>query len=535
MIGLDALSPPRIFTAMSSRRRAALAAAAVFLAASRASAARPLLVCPSPNDDGFGYGGDSYATTAADLNAAAGGSAATTADLSDAAALLGYDGVWVDVRQPDGGTLSTGESDALSAYIATGRRVVLVGGNAAYDSWDASILGLVGGTYGTDLPAAAYATSATTSPVTTGVRSVYARGAGTAVGSPVRLFNSPLATVWGPARNVVVLLGPAILGDQDTAANAPFDNNLARWAAGLAADPTGLWHAPAGGAWRAGASWLNGYMPAVADDAVFNSSSPSTYTVTIDGSVTARMVAVQRDRVTLAGPGTVTVGAALTVAGGGSLSIADGASVAVGGATTVAAGSSLSVAGRLSVSPGSNRLGGLAIVGGQIDLTTAAAVVPAADVATVTAWAATAFAGGRWDGPGLTSSAAAADGRHLSAVGVVRASAGSFDGQPVTTADVLVRATVYGDANLDGVVTAADYTRLDAGSVRRLSGWANGDFNYDGTVDGSDYALADNAFNTGGAATPAAVAAVPEPAAPVAIVATFLATRRRRRSTSPPA
>jgi hypothetical protein len=67
---------------------------------------------------------------------------------------------------------------------------------------------------------------------------------------------------------------------------------------------------------------------------------------------------------------------------------------------------------------------------------------------------------------------------------------------------VLVKYTDYGDANLDGTVNVADYTRLDAGFISggKLTGWFNGDFNYDGVVDGSDYTLMDNAFNmaTGG-------------------------------------
>ena len=151
-----------------------------------------------------------------------------------------------------------------------------------------------------------------------------------------------------------------------------------------------------------------------------------------------------------------------------------------------------------------NRLAGLTIANGHLDVT-ATAVLVACDGATATAWAATGFDGGNWDGPGITSTAAATDPRRLAAVGVVDNGAGlytSFDGQAVTAADVLVRSTVYGDANLDGTVTAADYTRLDAGYVTHLTGWANGDFNYDGTVDGSDYTLIDTVFNTRAAATP---------------------------------
>ena len=134
---------------------------------------------------------------------------------------------------------------------------------------------------------------------------------------------------------------------------------------------------------------------------------------------------------------------------------------------------------------------------GSLDLGGNDLVVRNADVATVPVG----FANGAWTGPGLRSSAAAADAAHTTALGVIQnadngsALLATFDGQAVTAADVVVKYTSYGDANLDGVVTAADYTRADAGFVLGSTGWANGDVNYDGVVDGSDYALIDNAFN----------------------------------------
>ena len=93
---------------------------------------------------------------------------------------------------------------------------------------------------------------------------------------------------------------------------------------------------------------------------------------------------------------------------------------------------------------------------------------------------------------------------------VVTATATTLDGVAVPVGAVLAKVASYGDTNLSGTVDIADYTRIDAGFIGHLGGWANGDFNYDGTVDGSDYTLIDNAFN----AQPAAVA----PAARVAAV-----------------
>ena len=143
--------------------------------------------------------------------------------------------------------------------------------------------------------------------------------------------------------------------------------------------------------------------------------------------------------------------------------------------------------------------------------------------------------GENWGGAGITSSAAAGDTTHTTALGIIQNNQSgttvfktTFDGAPVAPSDILVKYTYFGDANLDGKVDGSDYSLIDAGYVSnkagfigtRLTGWLNGDFNYDGTVDGSDYALIDNSFNVQGstlspdalvATATAEVAAVPSP------------------------
>ena len=145
------------------------------------------------------------------------------------------------------------------------------------------------------------------------------------------------------------------------------------------------------------------------------------------------------------------------------------------------------------------RLGGLSLAAAaSFDLGTGALIFDGVAPAAVSALIATAFAGGAWTGPGLTSSAAVADSGRLTAVGLLANTAGiytTFDGQPVSTTSVLVRHTYYGDANLDGRVDVADYTRIDAGFLIGGTGWLDGDYNRDGRVDASDYTLMDNAFN----------------------------------------
>jgi hypothetical protein len=160
--------------------------------------------------------------------------------------------------------------------------------------------------------------------------------------------------------------------------------------------------------------------------------------------------------------------------------------------------------------------------------------------------------GANWQGSGgITSSNAAANSSHLTALGVVQNNQGGsplftatnmFGGTTPNPGDVLVKYTWFGDANLDGKVDGSDYSLIDAGyaSGGQLTGWYNGDFNYDGTIDGSDYALIDNAYNNQGspikssamvavstAQVAASSATVPEPAAASLVIAVAIASRRR--------
>jgi hypothetical protein len=166
---------------------------------------------------------------------------------------------------------------------------------------------------------------------------------------------------------------------------------------------------------------------------------------------------------------------------------------------------------------------------------------------------------GHWTGSvGITSSAAAAAtntalGVELNNNGSGGVLMSSFDGEAVTTSDVLVKYTFAGDADLSGTVNGSDYTLIDngfnsQGSADPLSGWHNGDFNYDGVINGDDYILIDNSFNTEGStsfaassAGPAemiagdteiiATPAVPEPSSlgVIGIGAVALLGKRRRR------
>jgi hypothetical protein len=148
-------------------------------------------------------------------------------------------------------------------------------------------------------------------------------------------------------------------------------------------------------------------------------------------------------------------------------------------------------------------LGSLAITGtGILDLTNNAMIVHNGILTNINALLTTGYSGGAWTGIGIDSSTAANDSSKITALGVLLNSYNgspyytTFDGQTVTTTDVLVKFTYYGDANLDGTINGSDYSMTDNGFNAQLSGWQNGDFNYDNSINASDYALLDNSFNS---------------------------------------
>jgi len=229
----------------------------------------------------------------------------------------------------------------------------------------------------------------------------------------------------------------------------------------------------------------------------------------------------------------VTIGSGFTVqVGSGSYSvesmtasspieIANGATLLLFGPSTFASSLTVDDGGTLKVAADPVLLvvnGSTFIDNGTIDLGDSDMIIHDGNLAQTTSLIATGFNAGLWNGPGVTSSAAAATNNM--ALGVELNDDGTpahnplmttFDGQTVTNTDVLVKYTYFGDTNLDGVVNATDYIAIDNGfnsqsGSNPLTGWNNGDFNYDGVINGDDYSLIDNAFNTQNVVTPAAVA-----------------------------
>jgi fibronectin-binding autotransporter adhesin len=153
------------------------------------------------------------------------------------------------------------------------------------------------------------------------------------------------------------------------------------------------------------------------------------------------------------------------------------------------------------------------------------------------------YNGGAWNGPGIDSSAAAANSHY--ALGYADGADNIVPG--LSSGQVEIKYTLYGDINLDGLVNGTDFGILASHFGKNEIGWDKGDMNYDGNVNGSDFALL--AENFGKNATGASVllpqnewsaledfaaahgllADVPEPAAlPILALAAVGALRRRR-------
>ncbi len=215
------------------------------------------------------------------------------------------------------------------------------------------------------------------------------------------------------------------------------------------------------------------------------------------------------------------------------------------GAITVQSGATLQLAaiGTGTNPPSTNPRGVLVASSftdaGTVDIQTNGLDLPGASLGTINPLVGEGYNGGTWHGVGITSSTAAANSTHLTAVGVISNDNGqggslygvggtvgsSFDGTSPGYQDVLVKYTYYGDTDLNGYIDGTDYCRIDNAYLGnqthpgKYTGWYNGDFNYDGVVDGSDYTLIDNAFNTQGASLAAEIASpTAEIASPVSSV-----------------
>jgi hypothetical protein len=271
----------------------------------------------------------------------------------------------------------------------------------------------------------------------------------------------------------------------------------------------------------------------IASNTTFNAGTGSTLVIS------APMTIDSGDKLSQTGTGTVSYQSTVTVQTGGTFLVANSS---YAHSLTLQGTAAATIGSHTGSSPNVLQLDSISLdPTSKLDVANNAMIIHGGSLSQITNDLAAGFSSGHWNGStGIVSSTAATGGKSNVGVGVAENVGTSFEGQTVSSTDVLVKYTYYGDTNLDGKVTAADYTAIDNGFNMTLTGWQNGDFNYDGKINGDDYTLMDNAFNTQGSVVIAgasagpteqiASAAVPEPAtlSLIGIGSAGLLLRRRR-------
>ncbi len=109
---------------------------------------------------------------------------------------------------------------------------------------------------------------------------------------------------------------------------------------------------------------------------------------------------------------------------------------------------------------------------------------------------------GAWNGSGITSSAAASDGAHITGLATILNDRGDgsvvrseLSGMAVDANCILVKFTYNGDSDLNGTLDADDLARIDAGfATHSATDYFGGDFDYSDITNSDDYFLIDKAF-----------------------------------------
>jgi hypothetical protein len=220
-------------------------AAALTVAAIQPAAAQPRLgVIGGINDGGLAYGvppNFEFTRVTNSLNAAFGGAANVTilANAENASAVLGFDALWIDLRNGSN-SLSSLERTALGQFITSGKRVIFMGENQGFRTWNNSFLTLVGGSATTTNISGplTVAAAAATHPLTQGLTGLRTASAGQASGGTA-LFSENVATLWGAQQNVLTYLDASNLRQANWNGSLPgglsndgqFGNNMSAWLA----------------------------------------------------------------------------------------------------------------------------------------------------------------------------------------------------------------------------------------------------------------------------------------------------------------
>jgi alpha-L-arabinofuranosidase len=206
------------------------------------------------------------------------------------------------------------------------------------------------------------------------------------------------------------------------------------------------------------------------------------------------------------------------------------------GTLFVANGAAAMITAATTQNPTTLNLGSLSIAAsGVLDVTNNEVFISyagAADpIAAIAGYITSGYNSGHWNGTGIISSAAQTPTNGL-IYGLGYADGNDNVVSGLSSGQIEVKYTLLGDANLDGLVNAADFTILAANFNQPVTGWDHGDFNYDGLVNAADFT--DLAANFNQSADIAAVANVASvAAAPVVVSTASAATTSTTPAASP--
>lgn len=409
--------------------------------------------------------------------------------------------------------------------------------------------------------------------------------------TPMGVKWQQLMAEWDTNLNATVGANGAIAfngfyGDYNLAGNAmamEFQKGTGSYTVNLA-NPSNWskWNVAQSGSWSNAANWTSGGSANLAGQTAYFGPAAAARTVTVNGTVTAGMLALDSSNPYTLNTGTINLEgfnvaggnvAAIYVAAGShsinaALNLLDDTTI-----TVVPGAANLSItnlqptsvaltksgAGRLSV----NRVkaGALNIQAGTVETSggvnvvsdlqiTAGATLNLVNQSLVIDYAgatplpqiklnlASGFNGGSWNGGGITSStaASASAGAHPTALAFAEASElglSSYNGESFVGDALIILYTYSGDATMDGVVNTLDFNRLAANFGAGGADWVDGDFTYDNAVSSVDFSqLAANYGMTMTLAGGTLGAMIPEPGAMSAftiISAAWTASRRLSR------
>jgi autotransporter-associated beta strand protein len=328
-----------------------------------------------------------------------------------------------------------------------------------------------------------------------------------------------------------------------------------------------------GATWDVAANqnWQDTGGPAVYNesDAVdFNDANNGNYAVTLNTTVNPGSVVFNNStgNYTVTGTGSISGSASLTKMGTGAVTLSTvntytgGTIVDAGTLVAAVAGAlpnqNVTINGgtlQLATGIGTTNLPSLTIAsGGALDVGNNEVILndPAGTIdAAIRGYLINGYNGGAWNG--TTGGAIITSATTGSRYGIGYADGADNVVTGLSSGQLEIKYTLYGDANLDGVVSGADFTILAENLGKPASAWDQGDFNYDGVVSGADFTLlvSNLGMNANGASVqvlPADFAAidafaaanglmadVPEPAtASVLAIGLVAILGRRRRQTA---